>query len=53
VTITVVPEPGGRPALMVRSTSRVGKGDLGANTRHVLDVYEALAAVGVKGGTEG
>jgi uncharacterized protein (DUF1499 family) len=52
VTINVVPEPGGRPALMIRSTSRVGKGDLGANTRHVLDVYDALAAAGVKGGAE-
>ncbi len=26
----------------VRSSSRVGKGDLGANTRHVLDVLAAL-----------
>ena len=53
VTVTVVPEPGGRPALLVRSQSRVGKGDLGANTRHVLDLYDALAAAGVKGGAEG
>ena len=40
-------------ALTVRSVSRVGKGDLGANTRHVLDLYDALATAGVKGATEG
>lgn len=27
----------------VRSVSRVGRGDFGANTRHVLDLYAALA----------
>ncbi len=53
VTVAVVPEPGGRPALTVRGESRVGKGDLGANTRHVLDLYDALAAAGVKGVVEG
>ena len=53
VAVAVVPEPGGRPALTVRSVSRVGKGDLGANTRHVLDLYDALAAAGLKGATEG
>ena len=52
VTIAVVPEPGGRPALLVRGESRVGKGDLGANTRHVLDLYEALEQVGAKGAVE-
>lgn len=53
VTITVVPEPGGRPALVVRGAARDGGPDLGANTRHVLDLYDALAAAGVKGGSEG
>lgn len=52
VTIGVVPEPGGRPALTVRGESRVGKGDLGANTRHVLDLYDALEQVGAKGEVE-
>ena len=52
VTIGVVPEPGGRPALMVRGESRLGKGDLGANTRHVLDLYDALEQVGAKGEVE-
>jgi uncharacterized protein (DUF1499 family) len=36
-------ESGDRDAgVYVRSQSRVGKGDLGANTRHVLDFYQAL-----------
>ncbi len=34
-------EPSGS-ALYVRSSSRVGKGDLGANTRHVMDLIEAV-----------
>ncbi len=29
-------------ALYIRSSSRVGKGDLGANTRHVMDLMEAV-----------
>lgn len=29
-------------ALYIRSSSRVGKGDLGANTRHVMDLIEAV-----------
>lgn len=49
VTIGVVGEPNAHPALVVRGESRVGKGDLGANTRHVLDLYDALARLGVKG----
>lgn len=31
--------------LHVRSSSRVGRGDLGANTRHVLDLYQAVEAL--------
>ena len=36
--------PGGtqRSQLYVRSSSRVGRGDFGANTRHVLDLYRAM-----------
>jgi uncharacterized protein (DUF1499 family) len=49
VTIGVVPDAGGRPSLLVRGESRVGKGDLGANTRHVLDLYDALEQAGAKG----
>ncbi len=52
VTVSVAPEPGGRPAVLVKSVSRVGQGDLGANTRHVLDLYAALEAVGAHGEVE-
>jgi len=52
VTATVVLEPGGRPAVAVKSASRTGKGDLGTNTRHVLDLYDALEAVGAQGQVE-
>jgi uncharacterized protein (DUF1499 family) len=31
--------------LLIRSESRVGKGDLGANTRHLLDLYAQLDAM--------
>lgn len=31
--------------LHVRSSSRIGRGDLGANIRHVLDLYEAVEAL--------
>ena len=52
VTVMVQPEPSGRPAVMVRAVSRVGKGDLGTNTRHVLDLYEALERKGIQGTVE-
>ncbi len=52
VTVSVVPQPGGKPAVMVRSVSRVGQGDLGANTRHVMDLYDALEKAGVHGEVE-
>jgi uncharacterized protein (DUF1499 family) len=29
---------------MIRSKSRVGKGDLGANTRHIMDLVEMVDA---------
>lgn len=51
VTIGVLGESNVHPALVVRGESRVGKGDLGANTRHVLDLYDALARLGLKGET--
>lgn len=47
VVITIVPEPM-RPAVQVRAGTRVGRGDLGANTRHILDLYAALDAVGLR-----
>jgi hypothetical protein len=33
--------------LEVRSSSRVGRGDLAANTRHILDLHAALSASGM------
>lgn len=42
VTVTVLEPQGGGSALHVRSTSRVGRGDLAANTRHVLDLLDAV-----------
>ena len=33
----------GQTAVHVESRSRVGRGDLGANTRHILDFYERLS----------
>jgi uncharacterized protein (DUF1499 family) len=47
VVVRVVPEPV-RPVVLVHATSRVGRGDLGTNARHVLDVYAALAAHGLR-----
>jgi uncharacterized protein (DUF1499 family) len=52
VTASVMPQPGGRPMVMVTSVSRVGKGDLGTNTRHVIDLYDALERVGAHGEVE-
>jgi uncharacterized protein (DUF1499 family) len=52
VNVSVVPEPGGRPLVQIKSVSRVGQGDLGANTRHVMDLYDALEAVGAHGEVE-
>ncbi len=45
VRLRVEPEPTTHGSvLLVRSESRVGKGDLGTNTRHVLDLYAQLDA---------
>lgn len=44
--VRVEPEPAGPGAILfVRSVSRVGKGDLGANTRHILNLYAELDGV--------
>jgi uncharacterized protein (DUF1499 family) len=42
VTITIKPAQPNGSELWVRSASRVGKGDLGANTRHILDLEMAV-----------
>lgn len=44
VRIVVRPAGEGASMLSVRSASRVGKGDLGANTRHLLDLLAAVDA---------
>jgi uncharacterized protein (DUF1499 family) len=44
ITIRVEPAQPGGSLLLVRSASRVGKGDLGANTRHVMDLVETVDA---------
>jgi len=46
VGITIVPTDDQHGAvLFVRSASRMGRGDLGANTRHLLDLYAQLDTV--------
>jgi uncharacterized protein (DUF1499 family) len=45
VTMQVQPGQPSGAVLGVRSASRVGKGDLGANTRHILDLVEAVNAI--------
>lgn len=42
VTIQIQPAQPSGSFLLVRSVSRVGKGDLGANTRHVIDLVEIV-----------
>lgn len=44
LTVQVQPAQPSGSLLLVRSASRVGKGDLGANTRHVMDLVEAVNA---------
>ncbi|HEX2200400.1 MAG TPA: DUF1499 domain-containing protein [Gammaproteobacteria bacterium] len=41
VEIGIKPAPQGN-GVYIRSSSRIGKGDLAANTRHVLDLYQTL-----------
>ncbi|MGQ0657145.1 MAG: DUF1499 domain-containing protein [Chromatiales bacterium] len=45
VTIRVERAPGGGCVLHVISRSRVGRADLGANTRHVMDLHASLERV--------
>ena len=42
VKIQIQPAQPSGSLLVVRSASRVGKGDLGANTRHVMDLVEVV-----------
>ena len=42
VTIQIQPAQPSGSWLFVRSASRVGKGDLGANTRHVMDLVKLV-----------
>ncbi len=44
IHISLRPLPEGGTAVDVESVSRVGHGDLGTNTRHVLDLYGAITA---------
>jgi len=44
VTIQIQPAQPSGSWLMIRSASRVGKGDLGANTRHIMDLVEMVDA---------
>ncbi|MEQ6340227.1 MAG: DUF1499 domain-containing protein [Gammaproteobacteria bacterium] len=49
VTVWLQSSPQGGSAVYVRSESRIGKGDLGANARHVLDLIQATEkSMGVK-----
>lgn len=42
VTVQVRPAQPSGSVLWIHSASRVGKGDLGANTRHVMDLIDAV-----------
>ena len=42
VKIQIQPAQPSSSLLVVRSASRVGKGDLGANTRHIMDLVEIV-----------
>ena len=44
VQVRLVSAGDGRTEVRIRSASRVGRGDLGANLRHVLDLAHALGA---------
>ena len=49
VLIRLLPLSENRNHLYIRSSSRVGHGDLGTNTRHILDLYQQLELQMVKG----
>lgn len=42
LVVWVEADPAGGAVLKARSASRVGRGDLAANVRHILDLYERL-----------
>jgi uncharacterized protein (DUF1499 family) len=42
VLIRLIPVSTNRNQLYVRSSSRKGRGDLGTNTRHILDLYNQI-----------
>ena len=44
IEIAITEAGGGGPQLRARSVSRVGQGDLGANTAHILALYRTLDA---------
>jgi uncharacterized protein (DUF1499 family) len=45
VTIQISPVTASESTLSVRSGSEVGKGDLGANTRHILDLLQMIDSI--------
>lgn len=45
VTVQIRPAQPSGSILWIRSASRIGKGDLGANTRHVMDLIEAVNSI--------
>lgn len=45
VAIRISPISASESTLSVRSASEVGKGDLGANTRHVLDLLQMIDSI--------
>ena len=45
VTVQIRPAQPSGSVLWIRSTSRLGKGDLGANARHVMDLVEAVNGI--------
>lgn len=42
VMIRIEPDEGSRNTVHLQSSSRKGRGDLGTNSRHILDFYHAL-----------
>lgn len=47
VAVQVVTTAEGLSRLNVRSASRMGKADFGTNSRHILNLYQALADAGI------
>ena len=45
VSIWIVAQPNGGSRLYARSQSRVGRGDLGANTRHLRELIEVVTGL--------